>query len=187
MAGAGLLALAAGLVGCTPEQSTVEPRPVTSPAATIMPGETSAYTPKPEYGEHPNNPGVIPPGCEGTGASGIASAWNMDNDRVSGHIVRRTIDMGPLQHAAGEAVVDTDGVPVAYVVAEGDTPYAIAQRFCIGETTYLANLNSVRRNGVDQIYPGDTLNLNRFTITSVGDENGAVLQNDPRIHLPPQQ
>ncbi len=59
-----------------------------------------------------------------------------------------------------------DGQPVAYLVVAGDTFASVAARFCI-DSHYLDLLNQVRR--VDsEVYAGDTINLDAYTITSVG-------------------
>ena len=85
-----------------------------------------------------------------------------------------SVDRGAREHAMGEAVVDASGTPVAYVVAEGDIPDFVADRFCT-HLAYLNGINSVRRASLaGNLYAGDTLNLNATTIFTVGDENGVV-------------
>ncbi|MCE7481908.1 hypothetical protein [Microbacterium profundi] len=105
-------------------------------------------------------------------------------------------DSGPRAQAQGESVLNENGEPVAYVAAEGDTINGIAQRFCVGANpTYLEMLNSIRRTGLYSsegqqravVYAGDTINLNPYTIASVGDEAGAVHDFSPSFTIPPQR
>ena len=78
-------------------------------------------------------------------------------------------------------------LPTAYVVAAGDNPARIADRFCVS-ADYLDALNSVRRDGVtlSSLFGGDTLNLDPSTVLSVGDQNGRVLDNAEPEPLPAQ-
>jgi LysM repeat protein len=118
------------------------------------------------------------------------------DDYVSGYALPELRDTGPIEYATGQAVVNADGTPASYVVADGDTLYAISERFCLHFPAYLEWINSVRRNGAwswagDEdgtfaIYPGDTLNLDAHTITSVGDERGVVYDHEPDFYIPPQ-
>lgn len=128
--------------------------------------------------------------CAGT--KGLEARSNNSQDRVGGYIQYEMVDRGPMPSANGEVIVDDEGNPSAYIVAEGDSPDAIAERLCT-DPMYLEMLNSIRRNSNYseegtrfELFPGDTLNLNRFTIATVGDENGVVYDYTPRIHIPPQ-
>lgn len=177
-----LLLLVAGLVGCTDSAAVVASQIPSSEPSSEAPQEGAL-----QLGTPPANPGALPAGCEGLGASGLAAVPNNVDDRVSGYVVADVRDAGATKHASGEAILDDAGMPVAYKVAEGDTSFAISERFCIGYVDYLGWINSVRRNGVDELFPGDILNLNRFTITSVGDENGVVYENEPTVHIPEQE
>ena len=96
-------------------------------------------------------------------------------------------DRGTREGAAGTVRTATDGAPAAYVVAAGDSPARIADRFCVS-AGYLDALNSVRRDGVtlDSLYGGDTLNLNPSTVLTVGDQNGRVRANAEPEPLPRQ-
>ncbi|MDY0911859.1 hypothetical protein [Rathayibacter festucae] len=96
-------------------------------------------------------------------------------------------DGGTREGAAGTARTATDGTPAAYVVAAGDNPALIADRFCVSPD-YLDALNSVRRDGVtlSSLYGGDTLNLSPSTVLTVGDQNGRVLDNAEPEPLPVQ-
>lgn len=179
-----LLAVAACLVlaGCTAveDAATTQMPAVQTPSATSSPVADSLVDSEAAgVGMDAN------PECEGT--PGLVPVSDDIEDRVFGYRVEVIKDQGPTEHASGEATLDSDGTPVAYTVAAGDTASAISERFCIGYVDYLGWINSVRRNGVDQLYAGDTLNLDRFRITAVGDENGVVYENDPGIHIPPQK
>ena len=104
-----------------------------------------------------------------------------DPRAVAGELAITPVDRGPREYAAGEAVVDAGGTPVAYVVAAGDIPEFVADRFCT-HLAYLHGINSVRRASLaGNLYAGDTINLDATTIFTVGDENGAVSAG-----LPPQ-
>jgi len=61
-------------------------------------------------------------------------------------------DGGPRQGALGTPELDSDGYPVAYIVAEGDNPDTIQKRFCI--------TNVMERNGLNRyIQPGERLTI----------------------------
>ncbi|ROS21869.1 hypothetical protein EDF22_3372 [Rathayibacter sp. PhB127] len=96
-------------------------------------------------------------------------------------------DRGTREGAAGTTRTATDGTPAAYVVAAGDNPARIADRFCVS-ADYLDALNSVRRDGVtlSSLFGGDTLNLSPSTVLTVGDQNGRVLDNAEPEPLPTQ-
>jgi len=188
-----VVALAVALAGCTAD--SVE----TSTATAGITGDESVSSPQkptqsspsddgtPADGPTHGNPDIgfdASPTCEGT--PGLLPASNDVQDRVGGYLVPVIRDEGASRFASGDTVVDDAGAPVAYVVAAGDTASAIADRFCIGYVPYLGWVNSIRRNGVERIYAGDTLNLDRFAIRTTGDENGIVYNNVPGIHIPPQ-
>lgn len=125
------------------------------------------------------------------GLQGIAAGSS-----VGGYSIIEMQDTGAAPHATGEAIGNDDGTLAAYVVADGDTVHAIARRFCVDYTPYLEWINSARRSdswqwakgdGSFPIYPGDTLNLDAHTITSVGDENGVVYDHTPDFNIPPQR
>lgn len=97
------------------------------------------------------------------------------------------VDRGAREYAMGEAVLDASGTPVAYVVAAGDIPDFIAERFCTS-LSYLNMINSVRRASLAvNLYAGDTINLDATTIFTVGDENGVVHAGPPPMPHPPQR
>ncbi len=124
--------------------------------------------------------------------------------RVGDSLIVVPDDGGPGDFARGAVQLDSTGVPVAYVVAEGDTPFAVSHRFCVTEdqlallnmvrrTTWYSSwqngepVDSVARTGWIELFTGDTLNLDPATVTSVGDQNGRVYAHDPGLHLPPQR
>lgn len=95
------------------------------------------------------------------------------------------VDCGPIPFATGTTTVSADGVPVAYTVADGDVWNIIAKRFDLG-AAYLYGINAVRRTGI-AVYPGDVINMDPSTITSVGSQDGVVAdhtENLPEPHLP---
>ncbi|GAA3663430.1 hypothetical protein [Microbacterium marinilacus] len=103
-------------------------------------------------------------------------------------------DSGPRAGAQGEVTVDENGDPTSYLVVEGDDIQSVAQRFCLPaiEFDYLNLINAVRRERLGPLYPGDTLNLSPYTITTVGDQDGVVYDNDVSYlagdaPLPPQR
>ena len=99
---------------------------------------------------------------------------------------QQPVDCGSIQYATGTTVLSDHDVPVAYVVAPGDIWEFIAKRFDVG-TAYLTSINAVRRDFPSIVYVGDTINLDRATITSVGDQNGVVYHHEDRLpdpHVP---
>lgn len=131
-------------------------------------------------------------GCEGLPS--LEPRTNDNEDRVHGHWYSSLRDIGPIAGAAGEAGYDEHDQPVAYVAAPGDTMTAIASRFCIDHYPYLEWINAIRRGegtsitdtGSMPLYAGDTINLDPYTIATVGDENGVVRDNAIDFHIPPQ-
>ena len=92
----------------------------------------------------------------------------------------------PTDNANGVATIDDYGVPLSYVVADGDVFELIAKRFDLG-TTYLASINAVRRENPTELFVGDTINLGATTILRIGDQNGVVydhIERLPEPHLP---
>lgn len=162
---------ASSLGACTSDSNLAIPEPTVVSAPTHSDAATDA----------PTGPGTQTGLCEGMPSVSAAVPG------VNGYIYGQLRDVGPLEGARGEVSTDDEGQPVSYVVAAGDTATAIAARFCIDYRPYLGWLNAVRRNGVANLYAGDTLNLSPFRITSVGNENGVALQNDLNFSIPPQQ
>lgn len=62
-------------------------------------------------------------------------------------------DAGPSEYASGEPALNDEGEIVSYTLQEGDTPYAIAERFCIDRPSLM------EYNKVDMwnMQPGDVL------------------------------
>jgi hypothetical protein len=108
-------------------------------------------------------------------------------EQLGGATLAVPFDRGAMLHARGEAVVNSDGVPVAYRVAADDVMESIGARFCVGEV-WLRWVNAVRRDS-DALFAGDTLNLDAHTILSVGDQNGRVSDNPlpSGFTIPPQR
>lgn len=96
------------------------------------------------------------------------------------------INGAPIDNATGTADVDAYGVPLSYVVADGDVFELIAKRFDIS-VAYLAGINAVRRENPTELFVGDTLNLGATTILQIGDQNGVVYNYTERLpepHMP---
>lgn len=178
-------AAAIALTGCAGGFGATDP-PASEPAVT-----TSSPTAEPTADATENTEATAEVDvCAGT--KGLEARSNSSQDRVDGYIQYEMVDRGPMPSANGEVTVDDEGNPETYIVAAGDSPDAIAERLCT-DAMYLEMLNSIRRNSNYseegtrfELYPGDTLNLNRFKIATVGDENGVVYDFTPRIHIPPQ-
>lgn len=114
-------------------------------------------------------------------------------DMVGQFQVEIPIDNGPENYATGTVTLDSAGHPAAYVVASGDVIDYIAERFGFfapsGEGfAYLNTINQVRRGGYPwALYAGDTLNLSAYTIRTVGDTDGKVLNEAPPSPMPAQR
>jgi hypothetical protein len=108
-------------------------------------------------------------------------------EQLGGATLAVPFDSGAMPHAMGEAILDGQGVPVAYTVAANDTFAVVGARFCVGEL-WLHWVNAVRRDG-DALYVGDILNLDAHTILRVGDQNGVVHDNPlpAGFAIPPQR
>lgn len=152
-------------------------------------------TPAPEYVVNEGRASV--PERGGVGCEGMPSLEPRDissDERVDGYWYSELRDLGAKTNAAGEAITNSEGQPVAYIAAQGDTLMGIASRFCIDHYPYIEWINAIRRGSITKVtetgsmrvYPGDTINLNPYTIASVGDENGVVRDNAVEFHLPPQ-
>ncbi|WP_168627665.1 hypothetical protein [Cryobacterium sp. BB307] len=106
-------------------------------------------------------------------------------DQLGGYSILELRDTGPRPYATGDVKTDEAGKPASYTVAAGDTMISVAERFCIYHH-YLYMMNAVRR-GSHELFVGDTLNLNPYTVETVGDINGVVQNNEPVGPLPPQR
>lgn len=169
--------------GCTAIVDTSTPTVLASPAATPTPSTSRSPViaqPSPPQPE----PSPVNDAC-----AGLEPQYAINNDgtneRLSGYSIIELRDTGPVDFASGRTTFNDAGQPAAYEVAAGDTYWAIADRFCV-YPHWLTLLNQVRRNG-ENLYVGDTLNLDAYTITSVGSENGVVYNNPPSSHIPPQR
>jgi hypothetical protein len=101
-------------------------------------------------------------------------------------VLQVPVNGAPIDNANGVATVDDYGVPLSYVVANGDVFELIAKRFDLG-TTYLAGINAVRRENPTELFVGDTINLGATTILRIGDQNGTVydfVDRLPEPHVP---
>jgi hypothetical protein len=174
-------ALVLSLTACTP--------PVESP---IEPSTASGYaaeeqrSPAPARTAEAPSPVAEPHPCDGTPpVHPVKDAT--DPEQLGGRTLAVPLDRGLFATASGEATLNGDGVPVAYVAAPGDVFSTIAARFCLSED-WLLLLNHARRDN-DGLYAGDTLNLDPHTIFSVGDQNGVVSHNTfpDDFTLPPQR
>ncbi|MGC5077878.1 hypothetical protein [Agrococcus sp. DT81.2] len=132
-------------------------------------------------------------GCEGL--PGLEPRSDESDEGIGGYWYSELRDIGPIDQATGEVTTDADGRPVAYVAAEGDTMYAIAQRFCIDYPGYLGQLNGIRRGDGSahlfalqpDLWAGDTINLDPYAIATVGDQNGQVFEHAIDYRIPEQR
>ncbi|MGF6822408.1 hypothetical protein M2317_001312 [Microbacterium sp. ZKA21] len=164
----------------TPAATTSTPMP--APTSTEAPAAQSIVEAEPATEPTPSE--TYREECGGPIA--LVPVDDSDPDRVVGYRNDMIRDTGPRTGATGDVSLNDAGTPVAYRVAEGDTLWAIGERLCT-QRIWIEMVNSVRRNGASALYPGDTLNLDMYAITSVGDENGVVYDNDPGFYIPPQQ
>jgi hypothetical protein len=82
----------------------------------------------------------------------------------------RVIDTGPTEFARGETGLDSRGVPIVYLVAPGDSWFAVADRFQLGARLW--PLNCYRFAG-PELYVGDIVNLSAYRVATVGVNNGS--------------
>lgn len=82
----------------------------------------------------------------------------------------RTTDTGTRAGTTGVAILDGAGFVRAYTVASGDNASSITERF---DNLNLWSLNCARRADLT-LYAGDTLNLDKYSVATVGDENGST-------------
>ncbi|MGC0252302.1 hypothetical protein [Pseudactinotalea sp. Z1748] len=185
----------------TPQDAAAPHEPTASDRPAPGTGTPSARpTPTPDFPEGyyvVNNGRAAVPERGGAGCDGLPSLEPRSDDtddRVHGYWYSELRDVNPIDGARGEAIHDEHDQPVAYVAAPGDTMSAIAARFCIDHYPYLEWINAIRRGegtsitdtGSMPVYAGDTLNLDPYTIATVGDENGVVRDNAIDFHIPPQ-
>ncbi|KQQ07859.1 hypothetical protein [Rathayibacter sp. Leaf296] len=185
------LVLAIALAGCTPETLSSSPSGSPGSAAGASTGPsasapTAAGTPRASTeADGSASPAPTVAACS---PIELYEPWSPATPIVAtlgSSRMRIPVDQGPVEHASGDAVLDDAGRPVAYLVAPDDVWTVVAERFCL-HVDYFTALNQVRRNGAATLFAGDTLNLDPYTVTSVGSENGTVFENDPPHPMPPQ-
>ncbi|MGZ0712569.1 hypothetical protein ACWPKO_29950 (plasmid) [Coraliomargarita sp. W4R53] len=176
---AATLSLAVFLMACT-----AGPPPNTD---TTKQPSTATITPSPDTTSMPGGQSVDTPGPCDAAVPAYAVEDESEVEQIGGATLAVPFDRGPIPHAAGETIVNEQGMPVAYIVAENDVIETVGARLCVGEQ-WLYWVNYVRRDG-DALYPGDTLNLDAHTIKSVGDQNGVVHSNPlpEGFVIPPQK
>lgn len=89
-------------------------------------------------------------------------------------------DTGATVQANGTTETNADGLVIAYTAAAGDTLFGIAERFC-ASPTYITIINEVRRGRTDDVYVGDTINLDPYAVYTVGTINGQVHNYEPEV------
>lgn len=184
------------LTACT--GAVYEPAAATTPEAAVTSTPTASATPDPHRleleREWPDTDVPLQDRCDLNQGDKLADDAII-NDTLQLRPFEHMRDLGTMDGASGEVALNDDGSLASYVVAPGDTAYAIQQRFCMDGIMFEA-LNAVRRapgwlSGGDfpatALYAGDTLNLDPHTITSVGDENGEVYENTPTFAIPEQR
>lgn len=125
------ISLSVLLAGCTFLEAPVDGDSVASaPSQEPKEPQLSSECVEPLSDDHPWDGFDANPTCPGT--PGLVPVSSEREDRVSGYLVPVIKDQGSMPHATGEARVNDAGERVAYLVAEGDTAWAIADRFCIG-------------------------------------------------------
>jgi hypothetical protein len=177
------------LSGCVVGPVTYMSDPTETHGPTATQDSTAAPAPSETPGSSPvldpSDPGFVPE----TVASEECHPWVFtsadDPEQVQRWALQIPVDSGPQEYAMGTTNLNSEGVPVSYVVASGDNSEFVAKRFCIN-TAYLFAINGVRR-GDQTLYVGDTVNLDAHTITSVGDQNGIVTSGPVPEPIPPQR
>jgi hypothetical protein len=172
------VALAATLVACS---SAPTPSPArTSAAAVASPTSTATTT----------QPATAPTGdAVAVKHRGTICACGM----VGPYPIIIPTDNGPDDGATGTVELGPDGTPEAYVLGDGDRRAQVLQRFGLindfatQQLDYLDTINQVRRGTRPSFDYGDTINLSAYTITSIGDVDGDVLDDPPPDPLPPQR
>lgn len=181
-AGAVAVAVLVGLVVLQPRGPAAE---TAAPSSTPHPTSTPSSTPRPTRTAAP--PSVAPPPVVVTPPPAEPDDYRREyyEDNIV-TVLQVPIDGGPIDNANGAVDVDPYGVPLSYVVANGDVFELIAKRFDVS-TSYLAGINAVRRENPTELFVGDTINLGATTILRIGDQNGIVYSFTDRLpdpHLP---
>lgn len=132
-------------------------------SAGSAPAASAAPTDDPDAGELAADDGLVYLGdgisvpAGGPGDCTTSARINIraeDDEPYHSKLLGEIVEMGPSELASGEVLKNDDGEIYAYVVAAGDSPIAIGERFCIDFTTVMSH-NHVRVN----INPGDVLYL----------------------------
>lgn len=153
-----------------------DPPPTAAPSESVTPMPTPTATLTPTAPPPPTAVEQTPPPEE----TDLRPDY-FEQDIVS--VMQVPLNGAPIDNANGVAEVDAYGVPLSYVVANGDVFELIAKRFDLG-TTYLASINAVRRENPTELFVGDTLNLGAATILTIGDQNGVVYNFTDRLPEP---
>lgn len=133
---------ATALSGCT----------ASTPDARATPSATAASTPEPTV-RSAYNAGK-PESCETWSAIRFAPRHETDTAVRVWLEGPELTDHGPLEFAAGDVSLDSDGHPETYTVAAGDSGLAIGERFCADYITVF------QFNDVYPVpHPGDVLAL----------------------------
>ncbi|TPX05852.1 LysM peptidoglycan-binding domain-containing protein [Schumannella luteola] len=106
--------------------------------------------------------------------------------KIGGWPIVDAVDAGPREYAIGTATLDARGVAVAYTVGSGDILDFVAERFGL-PGPYIVALNQIRRGATGMLWEGDVLNLDPYTIASVGTINGEVLHEPAPTGMPEQR
>lgn len=180
---AGVAATALLLAGCTDADDDSRNDP-DAPTSSVTPEDPAANrTGTPDAGEvataasAEDRPELTLSGCQ--------PVVFEDRPPIGAGMQQVPNDQGSRQYATGESIVGPEDLPVAYIVAIGDVPEYIADRFCV-EVSYLDKINGPRRATSGNLHAGDTLNLDAATVTTVGDVNGDVQENPLPAPLPEQ-
>lgn len=193
---AALVLAATALAGCTNStpESTAAATSTPAPATTTTSATPDPFRVEPEQAAPDAGGMPLLDRCDPNQGDVMADDAII-NDTLQLRPFENMRDLGATENAAGEVTFDDEGALASYVVAPGDAVDAIQQRFCMDSIMFEA-LNAVRRapgwlsGGAGSslaIYAGDTLNLSPYTITSVGDENGTVYDNQPTFRIPEQR
>lgn len=143
---AGLLAVVL-LTACTSPSDDFDASKMTPPASS---SGTAAPTP-----QMPGDATAEPSPGEGTEACDAHGRFVFGTSEDSSAVTMEglPVDGGPTEHASGVVETDSDGIPIVYVVANGDNEWRISNRLCYD--------GILRNNGIasGSIREGDRLSL----------------------------
>lgn len=126
--------------------------PAPAPAAAEEPADASDSDGLVYLGDGVSVPQGGPGECT---TNSMINVMAEDGGAPHAKLLGELVEMGPMELASGEPVLDADGEIVAYPVMPGDSLIAIGQRFCIDYVT-IALYNHVANMTV---HPGDVLIL----------------------------